>query len=210
MSGVCFCTCIKGKTLWTCLCSLFFFLFLCQPYPGLWNYKLVFLILKILQYDRLRRWVQLFPRYPCKKWYLLFYKTYDHRIWLAGTCTGFDSSETNQTGAGDVITSRSCGKPKTLYLHYQGLYGYQTWSDGNLPWWAPAHKVKWPFDHVVLWNHVTNYNRCISTTIVPMASKLGRMVTYDDELLPVKSHDPLVTLSWEITWQTKIIISPLM
>ena len=135
---------------------LFFFLFLCQPYPGLRNYKLVFLILKILQYDRLRRWVQLFPRYPCKKWYLLFYKSYDHRIWLAGTSTGFDSSETNQTGAGDVITSRSRGKLKTLYLHYQGLYGYQTWPDGNLPWWAPAHKVKWPFDHVVLWNHVTN------------------------------------------------------
>ena len=34
---------------------LFFFLLLCQSYPGLRNYKLVFLILKILQYDRLRR-----------------------------------------------------------------------------------------------------------------------------------------------------------
>ena len=48
------------------------------------------------------------------------------------TSTGFDSSETNQTGAGDVITSRSRGKSKTLYLHYRSLYGYQTWPDGNL------------------------------------------------------------------------------
>ena len=42
--------------------------------------------------------------------------TYDHQIWQAGTSTGFDSNQTNQAGAGDVITSRSCDKLKT-YLH---------------------------------------------------------------------------------------------
>ena len=27
---------------------------------------------------------------------------------------------------------------------------------------------------------------------MPMATKLGRMVTYLDELLPIKLHDPLI------------------
>ena len=57
---------------------------------------------------------------------------YDHQIWQAGTLTGFDSNETNQAGAGDVITSRSHEKLKT-YFHYQSAYGHQTWQDGNLP-----------------------------------------------------------------------------
>ena len=46
-------------------------------------------------------------------------------------------------------------------------------------------------------DHVTNENH-ISTTRVPMATKLFRMVTYLDWLLPLKLHDPLITLSWEI------------
>ena len=37
--------------------------------------------------------------------------------WRAGTSTGFDSNETNQAGATDVITSISRGKLKKLYLH---------------------------------------------------------------------------------------------
>ena len=44
-------------------------------------------------------------------------KTYDHQIWQAGTSTGFDSNKTNQAGARDFTTSRSCDKLKTLYLH---------------------------------------------------------------------------------------------
>ena len=116
---------------------VFFFLFFCQPYPELQNCKSEFLILKISQYDRSRRWVQIFPRYSSKNWYknwyLHFYKTYDHQIWQACTSTGVYSNETNQAGAGDVITSRSHDKLKILYLHYQGAYGHQTWQDGNLP-----------------------------------------------------------------------------
>ena len=46
-------------------------------------------------------------------------------------------------------------------------------------------------------NHVTNENH-ISTTRVPMATKLCRMVTYLDWLLPLKLHDPLIMWSWEI------------
>ena len=36
-----------------------------------------------------------------------------------------------------------------------------------------------------------------------MATKFGRMMTYLDGLLPIKSHVPLITRSSEITWQNK-------
>ena len=42
---------------------------------------------------------------------------------------------------------RSSDILKTLYLHYQSVYSHQTCQKGNLPWWAPTHKVRWPFDH---------------------------------------------------------------
>ena len=45
---------------------------------------------------------------------------------------GFDSNETTQADAGDVITSRSRDKLKTLYLNYESAYGHQSWEDGNL------------------------------------------------------------------------------
>ena len=38
----------------------------------------------------------------------------------------------------------------------------------------------------------------ISTTTVPMTTKLDRMVAYLDGLLPIKSHDPLLAWSCEI------------
>ena len=47
-------------------------------------------------------------------------------------------------------------------------------------------------------DHVTNGKHRPSTTRVPMATKLGRMITYLDGLLPIKSHDPLITCSCKI------------
>ena len=44
---------------------------------------------------------------------------------------------------------------------------------------------------------------------MPMATKLGWIIIYLDGLLPIKSHDPLITWSCKITWQAKIIISSL-
>ena len=32
-----------------------------------------------------------------------------------------------------------------------------------------------------------------------MATKLGRMVTYFDGIIPIKSHDPVITWSCDIT-----------
>ena len=64
------------------------------------------------------------------------------------------------------------------------------------------------FDHVVLWDHMTNQNHYIFTTTAPMATKLGRMVTNLEQLLAILLLYPLVTWSCKITWQTKNI-SPL-
>ena len=89
----------------------------------------MFLIMKISQYGKSRRWVQLFSRYS--------WTIHDHHI-----------------------------------------------------------KITWQ----------TKNKHYISTTRVPMTTKLARMVTNPEELLPMLL-DPLVTWSWKVMWQTKTIIS---
>ena len=42
------------------------------------------------------------------------------------------------------------------YLHYDNAYGNQTYQSGGLPWGTSTDKVIWPFDYVVLWDHVGN------------------------------------------------------
>ena len=81
--------------------------------------------------------------------------------------------------------------------------------NGNWPWWKPAYDVTWSFDHVVLQNHMTIKRHYISTIIVLMATKTETMINYLEELLSIKSHDPLITWYIGITWKTKIIISSL-
>ena len=44
---------------------------------------------------------------------------------------------------------------------------------------------------------------------MPIATKLGKTVTYLDELLSIKLHDPSITWSCEIAGQPKIIICPM-
>ena len=62
---------------------------------------------------------------------------------------------------------------------------------------------------MILQGHVSNKNHWISFTRVPMATKLDRIVTYLDGILPIKSHDSFITWSWEIMLQTKTTISPI-
>ena len=40
-----------------------------------------------------------------------------------------------------------------------------------------------------------------------MAMKLGSIVTYLEGLINIKSHNALITWSYKVTWQSKIIIS---
>ena len=42
---------------------------------------------------------------------------------------------------------------------------------------------------------------------MPMATKFGRVVTCHEGLPPIKPHDPLITWSFEITSQTKTVVS---
>ena len=67
-----------------------------------------------------------------------------------------------------------------------------------MPSQAPNHKVIQSFDHVVLQGHVANKNHHISITRVSMATKLGRMIASLDGLLPIMSHDTLITWPCEI------------
>ena len=136
--------------------SVFLFSFFCQLHLGPRNFNSVFLILKILQYGRSRRWVCLFQDIHVRN---------DTRIdisisirlmitkFVKQVSTEFDSDETDHVGAGDVIT----------------------WQTKN-----------------------------ISTMKVSMATKIC-MLTYFDGLQPTKSHDSLITWSFRITWQTRII-----
>ena len=60
------------------------------------------------------------------------------------------------------------------------------------------HKIIEGFDHVVFKGDVTNENHYISSTRLPMATKIGQMVTYLDKILPIKSHELLITWSCRI------------
>ena len=48
-------------------------------------------------------------------------------------------------------------------------------------------------------DHVRNQKHYISTIRVAVTSELGRMVSYLDGLLPIKSNDPLMTWPCELT-----------
>ena len=76
-------------------------------------------------------------------------------------------------------------------------------------WGAHTHIVTWPFNHVVLWDHVPQF-----------WTYLHKLNVYDDQAWQggdfplgtstIKMSDyPLITFSCKILWQTKTIISPL-
>ena len=66
-------------------------------------------------------------------------------------------------------------------------------------------KVTWTFDHVVFQNLVTNWNHYIFVTTVPVATKLGRVVTLLEALVLKKSDVFWIMWSSVITWQIKNI-----
>ena len=71
------------------------------------------------------------------------------------------------------------------------------------PWpqclWLPSHTVTLPFGHVVLWDHIANQKH-ISTTTVPMVTRLRRMVACLEGLLLIMLFYLLIIWSCEITW----------
>ena len=79
------------------------------------------------------------------------------------------------------------------------IYGHKTWQDSNLPQFPLTHKVKWPYDHLVLRYHVT-MEKHISTATMLMTTKLGKMITYLEWLIPIKSHNCIITWNRKIKW----------
>ena len=77
---------------------------------------------------------------------------------------------------------------KNWNLHFHKIYGQQICQTVNETNQAGADDVK------IMWQ-----TKHISTTRVPMTTKLDRMVTYLDGLLPIKSRDYLITWSCEVT-----------
>ena len=117
--------------------------------------------------------------------------------------------ENSNSGWSERIWNLLLPPLRRLYLYYHNAYGYQTWQGGDLPWRALAHKVIWHFNQVVVGRSRDKLKSLYLPYKVSMARKLGKTGTYLEGLLPLKSHDAMITWSCEITWQTKTIISPL-
>ena len=102
---------------------------------------------------------------------------------------------------------RSGDKLKS-YLDYHNVYGHQTWEYGNLPCGLL------PIKPMAFWSRGLMRSRGkLKSLYLHYHSVYGhqtwKMVIYFDELLLIKSHDPLITWSYKIKWETKIIISSL-
>ena len=71
-----------------------------------------------------------------------------------------------------------------------------------------------PIESYTLWSRGLSkshakLNDYIFTITLPIATKLGRLVTNLEVVLEIKSHNPLITWSDKITWQTIISSSSL-
>ena len=88
--------------------------------------------------------------------------------------------------------TRSREKLKAVYPHYHSVYSSRNWGVGDL-------LSIWPMiDTIKNWKH-------ISTTTIPMATKLGRVVLYHKKLLIIKLHDPSITWFCKVTRQIKFL-----
>ena len=90
-----------------------------------------------------------------------------------------------------------------LYLHK--VYGYQTWQGCDLLWGASTHNVTKRFKQ----GHVRSIDKLKAYFHYwkPAATKPGRVVTYNEELPSIKSHDPLITKPIKVWWQIICYIS---
>ena len=102
------------------------------------------------------------------------------------------------------VFTRSRDRLKPLYLFYHSVYGHKTWHGGYIQWGASFHKVKtfitWPCK--VMWQ----VRYVIFSTTMPMATKLNRVIIYNEEIPSIKSQDPL-TWSCKIAWQIQYDVS---
>ena len=75
--------------------------------------------------------------------------------------------------------------------------------------WGYTMKSFLQQSYPILSSRGLGFSCSITTTTRPMATKLGKVVTYYKKLQPNKSQNLLNTWSREVTWQIKNILSPL-
>ena len=59
---------------------------------------------------------------------------------------------------------RSSAQLRSSNLTCDNTYGHGTCEGGDIPLGAPTHKVIWSFNHVVVWDNVTNWIHYISNS----------------------------------------------
>ena len=87
---------------------------------------------------------------------------------------------------------------KTIFIYHK-IYAHKTWQDGDLTWQPFTHKVKWP----VTWFYEITWQ-------IKNISLLSQCLRPQDLvglewLLPIKSHDHIITWCHKIIWETKTI-----
>ena len=121
-----------------------------------------------------------------KSLYLYCHRAYDHRTWQAGY---LPLGVSTHNVIPPLSLARSRNKLKPLYLHYHNIYGHKTRQCDELLWLPFTHKFKWPYNHLVLWDHMTNKKYCI----LHYRNGFGLKTWLDDGLL-------WVTSAYKVTW----------
>ena len=80
-------------------------------------------------------------------------------------------------------------------LHYHNVFGNQTWQGDDLPSMGRTHKVIWHFNDVVFSDHVSNWNRYTSCPTMHMSTTFGRILSFLEGILPIKSYYPSIAWS---------------
>lgn len=59
---------------------------------------------------------------------------------------------------------RSSAQLRSSNLTHDNIYGHGTCEGGDMPLGAPTHKLIWSFNHVAVWDDVTNWIHYISNS----------------------------------------------
>ena len=104
--------------------------------------------------------------------------------------------------------AKSHNKLLILMIHYCSAYGHQTRWVVTCPKYLLSVKSQNPLIMCfsTSWDKLKTY---ISTAKMSMVTKIEMIVTYHEMFSAISSNDPLITWSCKITWQTKVIKSPL-
>ena len=108
----------------------------------------------------------------------------------------------------NILNLRGRLELKDIYTVMCGKNRYVT---HPLSWLTSAYKVTWPFDRVVLRDHMKNKNHYFSITTVSMATELGRVLTNLEKLLLImlcnrlKYSLKLLYLHYTTLWSPNIL-----